>query len=75
MPDVDVTVEAFVRRFGPERTRVMFLSPDRHGTSLQDVHLPLIIGLRSIPSVEVAWIDARDRTPNGLLLADVFDFT
>ena len=75
MPDVVDTVEAFVDRFGPERTRVLFLSPDQHEVFLQDGHLPLVDGLRKIPSVEIAWIDARDRTPNGLLIADFFDFT
>ena len=75
MPDVIDTVEAFVSRFEPERTRVLFLSPDRHDVLLQDGHLPLVDELRKIPSVEIAWIDARDRTPNGLLIADFFDFT
>lgn len=75
MPDAANTVSAFARRFEPERTRVLFLSPDRHGSLLQQAHLPLVIGLRGIPSVEIAWIDARDRTENGLLIADFFDFT
>src|SRR3981081_2437553 len=30
MPDVVATIKAFVARFKPERTRVVFLSPDRH---------------------------------------------
>jgi hypothetical protein len=75
MPDVVDTVRAFVGRFDPERTRVLFLSPDRHGALLQGAHEPLVTGLRTIPSVEIAWIDARDRTANGLLIADFFDFT
>ena len=75
MPDVVATVRAFVRRFDPERTRLLFLSPDRHGTRLQKAHLPLVAGLRAIPTVEIAWIDARQRTVNGLLMADFFDFT
>jgi len=75
MPDVVETVRAFVARFDPERTRVLFLSPDRHDARLQRGHLPLVAGLRTIPSVEIAWIDARDRTANGLLIADFFDFT
>jgi hypothetical protein len=74
MPDVDATCGAFVRRFHPERTRVVFLSPDRHGTVLQASHVTLVAGLRAISSVEVSWIDARDRTAAGLLLADFFDF-
>jgi len=38
-------------------------------------HMDLVDGLREIPSVEICWIDARDRRVNGLLLADFFDFT
>ena len=75
MPDVVETIRAFVAQFDPERTRVLFLSPDRHGVRLQRTHLPLVSGLRAIPTVEIAWIDARDRMPNGLLIADFFDFT
>jgi hypothetical protein len=75
MPDSVDTVSEFVKRFEPERTRVLFLSPDRRGALLQQAHMPLISGLKQIPSVEIAWIDARDRTPNGLLIADFFDFT
>lgn len=76
MPDVVATCRAFVRHFDPERTRVVFLSPDRHGVSLEEArHMDLVDGLRNVPSVEVCWIDARDRTVNGLLLADFFDFT
>jgi hypothetical protein len=76
MPDLVGTCRAFVRYFEPERTRVVFLSPDRHGISLQaGEHLDLVDGLRNIPSVEVCWIDARERSVNGLLLADFFDFS
>lgn len=60
-------------RFGHESDG--FLSPDQHGTILQATHMNLIAGLQAIPSAEVGWIDARDRTANGLLLADFFDFT
>lgn len=74
MPDVAETVERFVRRFDPERTRVVFLSPDRHRELLQRTHDPLITALRQVPTVEICWIDARDRTANGLMLADFFDF-
>jgi hypothetical protein len=68
--------ERSFRYFEPERTRVAFLSPDRRGRLLQETEqMGLVDGLREIPSVEVCWIDARDRTVNGLLLADFFDFT
>jgi len=76
MPDVVKTCRAFVKFFDPERTRVVFLSPDRHGTLLQETeHMGLVDRLREIHSVEVCWIDARNRTVNGFLLADFFDFT
>lgn len=75
MPDVAETVTRFVRDFDPERTRVVFLSPDRHGQILQQVHDPLVGALRQVPTVEICWIDARPRTANGVLLADFFDFT
>jgi hypothetical protein len=76
MPDVVSTCKAFVGYFQPERTRIVFLSPDRHGTCLQDSkQLQLAERLGRIESVEVGWIDARERTTNGLFLADFFDFT
>ena len=76
MPGVVATCDAFIRYFNPERTRVVFLSPDRHGTCLQEAeHRGLVDGLRQISSVEICWIDARHRTANGLLLADFFDFS
>jgi hypothetical protein len=76
MPNVVNTVNGFIKCFCPERSRVLFLSPDRHGNHLQDIHLrEYVTGLHQLPSVEVAWIDASDRTKNGLLIADFFDFT
>ena len=76
MPDAVEAVTAFYTRFHPERTRVVFLSPDRHGAYLQEsAHVGLVDRLRQTPSVEICWIDARDRTANGLLLADFLDFT
>lgn len=75
MPGVVRTCRAFVKYFKPERTRVVFLSPDRQGRGLQSDHGDLVDRLLVIPSVEICWIDARDRTANGLLLADFFDFT
>jgi hypothetical protein len=75
MPDVVTTCKAFVRRFHPERTRVFFLSLDWHGMALQSSQVTPVPGLQAIPSLEVCWIDARDRTANGLLLVDFFDFT
>jgi hypothetical protein len=75
MPNVVATCGAFVGYFNPERTRVVFLSPVRRGAYLEkEAHMNFVDGLRRIPSVELCWIDARDRTGNGLLLADFFDF-
>jgi hypothetical protein len=51
MPDAVETISAFVGRFAPERTRVLFISPDRHGVSHEK--LLLIDRLRVVPSVEL----------------------
>jgi hypothetical protein len=76
MPDVVTTIRAFVPRFKPERTRVVFLSPDWHGANLQEAaHSAFVKPLLAIRSVETCWINALNRTANGLLLADFFDFT
>ena len=77
MPDVVASVRAFVRAFSPERTRVAFLSPNRHGQCVKNF-LPgrdLQHELLSIPQVEVMCLDGRQKGKNGLLLADFFDFT
>lgn len=77
MPDAVETLQRFIAAFAPERLRVIFLSPNRHGAELMSF-LPgrdLSDELLQIPSVEVACVDARQRQSNGLLLADFFDFT
>ena len=75
MPDVVRTCRAFVRHFNAERTRVVFLNPDRHGTFLPEAaYMRWVDRLLNIPSVEVCSIDARDPTANGVFLADFFDF-
>ena len=77
MPDVVESVSQFCAAFSPERVRVAFLSPNRHGTLL-DQFLPgrdLSAELLASPRVEVLCIDGRQRGVNGLLLADFFDFT
>jgi hypothetical protein len=76
MPDVVDSVKYFINAFNPERVRVVFLSPNRHGTEV-DNFIPgrdLRDELLQI-GVEVACIDARRRAVNGLMLADFFDFT
>jgi len=75
MPDAAETVKAFAEYFRPERIRLAFLSPDREGKHLQPSHIELVDRLHVVKSVEVCWIDARDRESNGLYLADFFDFS
>jgi hypothetical protein len=77
MPDVVASIAAFICAFQPERLRVAFLSPNRHGQELS-TFLPardLSQELLSIERVEVLCLDGRERGKNGLLLADFFDFT
>jgi len=76
MPDAETTCRAFVQRFRPERTRIVILSPDRHGEHLPlERHLRLVARLMEVPRTEICSIDARHREMNGLFLADFFDFT
>lgn len=77
MPDVVESVRLFAREFEPERVRVVFLSPTRHGVELKDFLLDRDLSdeLLHMDHVEVACIDARHREANGLFLADFFDFT
>jgi len=77
MPDVVSSVREFVAAFGPERTRVAFLSPNRHGVEV-GAFLPgrdLREELLSMGNIEVVCLDGRRRGVNGLILADFFDFT
>lgn len=77
MPDVVISVKKFIAYFNPERVRVVFLSPNRHGLEVNQFLPPRDLSdeLLQVPGVEVACIDARRRVGNGLLLADFFDFT
>lgn len=77
MPDIVKSVESFIKVFEPERVRVAFLSPNRHGQEINSF-VPgrdLTHELLAIPRVEVMCLDGRQRGKNGLLLADFFDFT
>jgi hypothetical protein len=75
MPDVVETCKWFVRHFEPERTRVVFLNPDRkENVQPEDELLRFSRRLRRINSVEVIWIDARDTEGNGLILSEFFAF-
>lgn len=72
-PDV---VEAFAKRFVPERIRIAILNPDRHGNWMPKVDLLAITdAFRNLPATEVVAVDATSRTANGLMYADFFDFT
>lgn len=76
MPDIVETTRRFLSYFEPERLRVIFLSPNRHGAEVSQF-VPgrdLVDELLQL-DVEVACVDARRRTVNGLLLVDFFDFT
>ncbi|TPQ29448.1 hypothetical protein C2U68_01435 [Methylomonas koyamae] len=77
MPDVVASVRGFVAAFRPERTRVAFLSPTRHGVEVPDF-VPgrdLRDELHLLGGVEVLCLDGRRRGVNGLTLADFFDFS
>ena len=77
MPDVTSSVEKFVNKFGPEKVRVCFLSPDKDGNLIfnkMNNFNSIVDSLINIDNVEVIFIDARSRDSNGLLLADFFDF-
>jgi hypothetical protein len=77
MPDIVETVRAFIAGLSPERVRVAFLSPNRHGVEVDGFldGRDLMGELNQIHGVEVMCIDGRWRGVNGLLLADFFDFT
>lgn len=75
MPGATVAIAAFIRRFAPERTRVVFLSPDRNRKLENEDWLRNETRRLWALGVEVVRIDARSRTANGLLLADFFDFS
>jgi hypothetical protein len=68
-------VDAFAKRFEPERIRVAVLSPNRHGNFLSTGDQDEVVrSLRSI-GAEVVIVDTTSRTANGLMYADFFDFT
>ena len=78
MPDAVESVRAFVDAFAPERVRVALLSRNQYWEDIAMSFLPnrdITAELLRIPHVEVFCLDARRRGVNGLLLADLFDFT
>jgi hypothetical protein len=76
MPNCVDTIKEFVSRFSPYRTRILFICPDRRGNWKGKNDLDVYISrLKIIESVEWAFIDAREREKNGLMLADFFDYS
>ncbi|MEK9803648.1 MAG: hypothetical protein VW475_09635, partial [Curvibacter sp.] len=66
MPDIVQSVRAFMSFFEPERVRVAFLSPNRHGDPIDDLYSgqDLSRQLLSIPRVEVVALDGCWRRLN-----------
>jgi hypothetical protein len=76
MPELYDIIYKLYSRFSPERIRLCFLSPDRHGNSMPNEYITQIIPrVQQIPGTETVFIDSRPREINGLFLADFFDFT
>lgn len=78
MPDIVEASASFISYFQPERLRIVFLSPDWRGRSLDEQvsGRDIIRELHQLNSIiEVCCIYARRRRSNGLVLADFFDFT
>lgn len=77
MPDVVTICDQFKQRFQPERIRIVQIHPEQsgiRGTLLSSNDVDRLRTLR----IEVATVDAHQSAtayPNGLLLADYFDFT
>lgn len=75
-PDSPTIIASFIERFGPERLRVVLLSPDRSGCFMTGPdQQSLTAAMRVHPAVEVIVVDATKRTANGLVYADFFDFS
>jgi hypothetical protein len=78
MPDLVTTCREFIKRFAPERIRVVLIDPRQDGRPGSRLTKGDVDKLRSL-NVEMATIDAHKSTPplaypNGIFLADYFDF-
>ncbi|WP_298465643.1 hypothetical protein [uncultured Erythrobacter sp.] len=75
--NADEVIGAFVKRFRPERVRIVILDPRwSEGSRKRSELQKLVDGFRKIgKNVEVLICDARTKTGNGLIYADFFDFT
>ena len=75
LPRGTQVIEEFIKRFTPERVRVVILSPDRSGKASEGNELQrLTQDLRSLAHCEVMMADATSRDANGMMYADFFDF-
>jgi hypothetical protein len=74
MPDLVTVVQDIKSKFDPEIIRVAILSPDRKNKKLSGI-AKLLNDLHQKTTCEVMVIDARQKTANGLLLFDTFDFS
>ena len=80
MPDIVAVCGGLIRKFDPERIRVVQLAPDQWGNNHSQLSNATVDGLRLL-DVEVVAIDARRRSgcpaePGNIrILADFFDFS
>lgn len=77
MPDVVTICNLFKQRFQPERIRIVQIHPEQSGVDGATLNRRNVDQLRKL-KVEVVTVDAhRSATPhpNGLFLADYFDFS
>jgi hypothetical protein len=63
MPDLAQTVKAFSDRFDPDRIRIVFLLPDRHGNDDYSIYQKQLEDLFAIDCVECLSIDASQLPP------------
>ncbi|WP_080400492.1 hypothetical protein [Burkholderia ubonensis] len=77
MPDLLEICAAIQAQLEPERMRVVVIDPRQDGEPGPTLERRVVQGLRS-KTVELVKVDGEhslDQHPNGLLLADFFDFT
>lgn len=79
MPNLIDTIENLIHEFTPERIRICFLSPDRHGKLIQNhssFDLDKVLNkLNEFEEIEYYFVDAKNKIGNGLIHSDFFDFS
>ncbi|MCR9221958.1 MAG: hypothetical protein NXI21_17175 [Alphaproteobacteria bacterium] len=76
MPSVATAIDAFIKRFDPERVRAVLLNPNQVGDFTDASTLSKrLADLHALPRTEVIAVDGREKQGNGLIYADFFDFT